>query len=83
MYQPNCGLNNVLMSWGVCFVCHLLTHGGHDEYMYMVCKHNGCLIPEMGLQLIRFHSFYPWHKEKAYEHLMIESDFETRKWARR
>jgi inositol oxygenase len=71
IYEPNCGLNNVLMSWG------------HDEYMYMVCKHNGALIPQMGLNLIRFHSFYPWHKEKAYEHLMSESDFETRKWAKR
>jgi len=71
MYEPNCGLNKVFMSWG------------HDEYMYMVCKHNGCLIPEMGLQLIRFHSFYPWHKEKAYEHLMSEVDYETQKWVRR
>jgi inositol oxygenase len=71
IYQPNCGLNNVRLSWG------------HDEYMYMVCKHNGSLIPELGLNIIRFHSFYPWHKEKAYEHLMCETDFETRKWARR
>jgi len=71
IYSPNCGLENVLMAWG------------HDEYMYMVCKHNGCLIPELGLKIIRFHSFYPWHKEHAYEHLMDESDWETRKWARR
>jgi len=71
IYEPNCGLDKILLSWG------------HDEYMYMVCKHNGCTIPQLGLQLIRFHSFYPWHKDGAYEHLMQESDYEVRKWARR
>jgi len=33
--------------------------------------------------MIRFHSFYPWHKEGAYEHLMSESDYELREWVRR
>uniref|UniRef100_A0A3Q2VZM0 Inositol oxygenase n=1 Tax=Haplochromis burtoni TaxID=8153 RepID=A0A3Q2VZM0_HAPBU len=34
IYEPNCGLDNVLMSWG------------HDEYLYRVMKFNKCLIPE-------------------------------------
>jgi inositol oxygenase len=66
VYEPNCGLDSLLMSWG------------HDDYMFSVCRHNNCRIPLNGLNIIRFHSFYPWHKEKAYEHLMKESDFELR-----
>jgi inositol oxygenase len=66
IYEPNCGLDNLIMSWG------------HDEYMFMVCQHNNCLIPLEGLNVIRFHSFYPWHKEKAYEYLMQDSDYELR-----
>ncbi|KAM4676093.1 inositol oxygenase [Discoglossus pictus] len=34
IYKPNCGLENVLMSWG------------HDEYMYQVLKYNKSSIPE-------------------------------------
>ncbi|ETE65018.1 Inositol oxygenase, partial [Ophiophagus hannah] len=34
MYQPHCGLENVLMSWG------------HDEYMYQVMKKNKFALPE-------------------------------------
>jgi len=66
IYNPNCGLDNLTMSWG------------HDEYMFMVCQHNNCRIPLEGLNIIRFHSFYPWHKEKAYDYLMQESDYELR-----
>uniref|UniRef100_A0A8B9D0J7 Inositol oxygenase n=1 Tax=Anser brachyrhynchus TaxID=132585 RepID=A0A8B9D0J7_9AVES len=34
MYQPHCGLENVLMSWG------------HDEYMYRVMKFNNFALPK-------------------------------------
>jgi len=71
IYEPNCGLDSLMLSWG------------HDEYMFMVCRHNRCLIPLNGLNIIRFHSFYPWHKEKAYEHLMKESDYELRDLVRK
>jgi inositol oxygenase len=27
--------------------------------------------------MIRFHSFYPWHRENAYAHLMCEKDYEA------
>lgn len=66
MYQPNCGLDKLLMSFG------------HDYYMYCVLKHNGCLIPEMGLKIIRYHSFYAWHKEGAYERFMEPNEFVLR-----
>ena len=59
IYTANCGLRNVMLSWG------------HDEYMYNVCKD---YLPDEGLAMIRYHSFYPWHSEGAYRHLMDEHD---------
>ncbi|PFH49075.1 hypothetical protein AMATHDRAFT_148476 [Amanita thiersii Skay4041] len=56
IYQPHCGLDNVMLSWG------------HDEYLYHVLKDQSSL-PEEGLAMIRYHSFYPWHREGAYRHL--------------
>jgi inositol oxygenase len=63
-YPPGCGFRNVTMSYG------------HDEYMYRVlASHPECTIPEAGLYVIRFHSFYSWHQHKAYGHLADEFDF--------
>lgn len=70
IYQPNIGLDNIEMSWG------------HDEYMYQVCRHNGCSIPEFGLAIIRYHSFYPWHNKGAYTHLMNSHDYVKLEWVR-
>jgi inositol oxygenase len=70
IYAPNTGLENVTFSFG------------HDEYLYQVCKKNGCTIPEMGLNMIRYHSFYSWHQGGAYEHLMNEEDKKTLHWVR-
>jgi len=61
IYSPNCGLDNVMISWG------------HDEYLYQVVKDQSTL-PDEALAMIRYHSFYPWHKEGAYKHLMNEHD---------
>lgn len=61
VYQPNCGLENVMLSWG------------HDEYLYHIFKTQSTL-PEAALHMIRYHSFYPWHREGAYAHLTNESD---------
>lgn len=69
IYQPNCGIDNLLMSWG------------HDEYLYQVLKHNHCKLPEIALKIIRFHSFYPWHNANDYQHLTdSRSDNETKNW---
>jgi inositol oxygenase len=70
IYEPNCGISNLVMSWG------------HDEYMYQVLKKNGCTIPEEGLNMIRFHSFYPWHEARAYTHLEAPGDAETLHWVK-
>jgi inositol oxygenase len=68
IYQPGCGLDNLQM----CF--------GHDEYMYQVLKGNNCPIPEEGLYMIRYHSFYPWHRCGAYTQFESEKDKEMKKW---
>jgi len=71
IYEPNCGLENVLMSWG------------HDEYMYRVLKnHPNMTLPEEGLYMIRFHSFYPWHRGGDYMHLCNEKDMYMLDWIR-
>ncbi|KIR96128.1 inositol oxygenase [Cryptococcus deuterogattii 2001/935-1] len=66
MYKPNCGLDNVMISWG------------HDEYLYMICKEQSSL-PKAALNMIRYHSFYPWHRERAYTYLENEDDKEALK----
>jgi len=65
IYEPNCGLDKVKMSWG------------HDEYLYQIMKD---YLPEPALYMIRYHSFYPQHKEGAYDHLMSKHDHEMFKW---
>jgi len=71
IYEPHCGLENLHMAWG------------HDEYLFQVLVHNGCTIPRLGLDIIRFHSFFAWHRDGAYSHLMTAEDEETLKWVRR
>ncbi|KAF7552420.1 hypothetical protein G7046_g7416 [Stylonectria norvegica] len=66
IYAPNCGLDNVMLSWG------------HDEYLYHVVKDQSSL-PDEALAMIRYHSFYPWHREGAYRHLMCDKDHEMLK----
>ncbi|ODM93625.1 Inositol oxygenase [Orchesella cincta] len=68
VYKPNCGLSNVMMSWG------------HDEYLYRVLKRNNCTLPEQALYMIRFHSFYPWHSGGDYMHLVDKTDMKMLPW---
>jgi inositol oxygenase len=65
VYSPNCGLKNVHLSWG------------HDEYVYHMMKD---YLPEEGLYMLRYHSFYSQHRENAYDHLMDAHDHEMFKW---
>jgi inositol oxygenase len=67
VYAQNCGLRSVDMSWG------------HDEYVYQMMKDH---IPESGLYMLRYHSFYSQHREHAYNHLMDEHDHEMFKWVK-
>jgi inositol oxygenase len=65
IYEPNCGLRNVHMSWG------------HDEYVYQMMKD---YLPEPALYMLRYHSFYSWHREGSYEHLLDDHDKDMLKW---
>ncbi|UZR96952.1 inositol oxygenase family protein [Chondrinema litorale] len=65
VYEANCGLDNVHMSWG------------HDEYLYHIMKDH---MPEPALYMMRYHSFYSQHREGAYDHLMNDHDRKMFKW---
>lgn len=67
VYKENCGLRQVDMSWG------------HDEYVYHMLKD---YIPEPGLYMLRYHSFYSWHREGAYDYLLDAHDREMLKWVK-
>jgi inositol oxygenase len=68
MYKEKIGIMNLLMSYG------------HDEYMYQVLKKNNHKLPLPALYIIRFHSFYPWHKYGAYKQFETEEDREMLQW---
>jgi inositol oxygenase len=68
IYEPNCGLDRINLSWG------------HDEYLYHVTRD---FLPEEARYMIRYHSFYPAHRENAYTHLMNARDLEMFPWVRR
>jgi inositol oxygenase len=59
LYSESCGLDNVHLSWG------------HDEYLYHVVKD---YLPTEALYMIRYHSFYPAHREGEYDYLMNDQD---------
>jgi len=65
IYEPNCGLDKVHMSFG------------HDGYIYEVMKN---YLPLESLYMLRYHSFYSWHRHGAYDHLCNEQDREMLQW---
>ena len=64
IYQPNCGLDSTLVSFG------------HDEYLYMVLKNNYPKhhLSESSLRVIRYHSLYPFHDKGSYQELLNDDD---------
>jgi inositol oxygenase len=63
IYTEKCGLENLKISFG------------HDEYLYLVLKNNkNHNLSKKFWNIIRFHSFYPWHTGKAYQEFMTEED---------
>ncbi|MGA8028884.1 MAG: inositol oxygenase family protein [Bryobacteraceae bacterium] len=68
IYEPNCGLDAVHLSWG------------HDEYIYAVTRD---YLPEPAQYMLRYHSFYPAHKHGAYGHLMNSHDEQMFDWVRK
>jgi len=68
IYEPNCGLENVHMSFG------------HDGYIAEVMKP---YLRDESLYMLRFHSFYPWHKHGAYDYLCNDKDRSMLEWVLR
>lgn len=68
IYEKNCGIDNLIISFG------------HDEYLYQVLKQNkNHLINEKYMDIIRYHSLYPWHTGGSYKEFMNNKDEETLK----
>ena len=65
MYEPNCGLDKIHLSWG------------HDEYIYTATRN---YLPEPAQYMLRYHSFYAAHKHHAYGHLMNAHDEQMFEW---
>lgn len=68
IYKPNCGLDNVHLSWG------------HDEYIYRVTRD---YLPEPAQYMLRYHSFYAAHRHNAYRWLMNEQDERMFEWVQK
>ena len=63
IYSPGCGLSSLMLTFG------------HDEYLYSVLsEYAENQLPPLALQIIRYHSFYPLHREGAYTQFLTESD---------
>lgn len=67
IYEEGCGLDQVQLSWG------------HDEYIYDVMKD---YLPDETLYMLRYHSFYPAHREGEYTWLMNDKDRKMFEWVR-
>ncbi|MFN3193618.1 MAG: inositol oxygenase family protein [Aureliella sp.] len=65
IYTEACGMDNLTLSWG------------HDEYLYHVTKE---YLPAEALAMIRYHSCYPIHRERAYGYLLQDGDQELLSW---
>ena len=69
IYEKNCGIDNTHLAWG------------HDEYLFQVLKnHPTNTIPEAGMVMVRYHSFYPWHTGESYTEITNEKDNQYKEW---
>ena len=68
IYPGGVGLDAVQMSWG------------HDEYLFHVMRR---YLPDEALYVIRYHSFYGHHVDRAYDHLLSERDYAMLPWLTR
>ena len=65
IYGEKCGFDKLIITYG------------HDEYLYNVLKKNkNHKISDKYLNVIRYHSLYPWHTEGEYKQFMNEKDKE-------
>lgn len=68
IYKERCGIENLMITFG------------HDEYLYNILQRNtNHLFPKKYQDIIRFHSFYPWHTGGSYREFMKPEDDEILK----
>ena len=68
MYSKHCGIENLKIAFG------------HDEYLYLVLtKNHNHKLGQKYINMIRYHSFYPWHTGGDYKDFMKDSDDELLK----
>jgi inositol oxygenase len=53
---------------------------GHDGYIAEVMK---AYLADEALYMLRFHSFYAWHRQGAYQHLENEKDKAMLQWVKK
>ena len=68
IYKPSCGLENVHMSFG------------HDGYIAEIMRP---YLSDEAIYMLRFHSFYAWHRHGAYQYLENEKDREMLGWVKK
>ena len=68
IYTENLGFDNTEF----CF--------GHDEYLFQLLLQNKCQLPDEALYIIRYHSFYSWHRDLEYQNLASEKDWNMLKF---
>lgn len=59
IYAAGCGIDALHLSWG------------HDEYLFHVVRDH---LPREALDIVRYHSCYAVHRERAYGHLLAPGD---------
>lgn len=69
IYSEKCGIDNLLFAYG------------HDEYLYQLLRANKQVtLPKPALDMVRYHSAYPWHTARIYDHFMKDEDYATLDW---
>jgi inositol oxygenase len=66
IYQPRCGLENVLLTWT------------GPNYMYNLLKYNNIAIPDEGFSILRLFSLYDWHTNNHYDTFANDEDWDAR-----
>lgn len=68
MYEEGCGLANVWLAWT------------GPEYVYHMLRHNGAVLPEEGMAILRLFPLGDWHCYGECGHLANEDDEDLREW---
>ncbi len=68
LYTEHCGFDSMVFSFG------------HDEYMAQILERSNTSLPQESIDIIRYHSFYPWHQHNAYQRFSSDKDLVVRNW---